>query len=185
MRVMPQLACNRTGSTLIARSYMRKAAKYLGDDGSASVLRRYRCPPCFPICDPQLMNWALRHISASVHSLKSCRIYNQACERCRRHTSADAELYKDIEGVLEGYCHTLVLLPQQTAGGCAAGSAADEEMPRQDMQEVIAGLLELWDGVCCLFAHTAKPSAWLGVLLKTLKAVPAEARAQAAYLAKV
>ncbi len=97
-----------------------------------------------------------------------------------RFTSADAELHKDVEGVLEGYCHTLLALLQ--APGWHAKDAAARE---QAAAALLAPLLELWDGACCLYMQAAKPGAWLNVLLKTLKAATPEARARAADSAQV
>lgn len=56
---------------------------------------------------------------------------------------------------------------------------------QQQQVELLVPLLELWDGVCCLFAEAKKPSAWLAQLLRALKQFPEDARAQAAALAKV
>ena len=97
-----------------------------------------------------------------------------------RFTSADAELHKDVEGVVEGFCHTLAPLLESPAWHADA--------PGQRLEAaaaLLSPLLELWDGVCCLYAHTAKPSTWLNVLLKALKAAGPEARAQAADAARV
>lgn len=97
-----------------------------------------------------------------------------------RFTSADAELHKDVEGVLEGYCHTLLALLQNPAWHSEDAAARE-----QAAAALLTPLLELLDGVCCLYAQTAKPSAWLNVVLKTLKAATPEARALAAGSAQV
>ncbi|CAL8468043.1 g7582 [Coccomyxa elongata] len=87
-----------------------------------------------------------------------------------RYTSADGELYKDIEGVIEGYCGALAWLQKK-------------QWPLTSAH--LVPLLELWDGVCCLFEHTSKPSNWLNHLLRAMKLFTAEMRADAASHARV
>ncbi len=87
-----------------------------------------------------------------------------------RYTSADGELYKDIEGVIEGYCGALAWLQRR-------------QWPLTSAH--LVPLLELWDGVCCLFEHTSKPSNWLNHLLRAVKLFTAEMRAEAASHARV
>jgi len=87
-----------------------------------------------------------------------------------RYTSADGELYKDIEGVLEKYCEALAWLKAK-------------EGPLSSAH--LTPLLELWDGVCCLFKTGAKPSNWLGHLLRLLKLFTEDVRAEAASKAEV
>ena len=87
-----------------------------------------------------------------------------------RYTSSDGELYKDIEGVIEGYCGALASLQEK---GVSLTSAH------------LVPLLELWDGVCCLFEKGAKPANWLGHVLQALKLFTAEARADAVSHAQV
>ena len=164
---------------------------------------------------------------------------------CCRYTSADGELYKDVEGVLEAYCAALTALhdklgrplpgpgqPQQppaprTHGnelkheqqenlqpqplpleeGCSHEQQSQQQQQQEDRQQqqqqkledrcnheqqiqqqqvkLLVPVLELWDGVCCLFAAAKKPSGWLAQLLRALKLFPEEARALAASSAKV
>ena len=97
-----------------------------------------------------------------------------------RFTSADAELHKDVEGVVEGYCHILTLLLESPLWHAEAPAQRDEAAAA-----LLSPLLELWDGVCCLYAHAAKPSAWVNVLLRALKQAGPGARALAADAAQV
>ena len=72
-----------------------------------------------------------------------------------------------MEGVLEGLCSAIGLMH----GHCGQ-LLEDAELAR--------GLLQLWDGVCCLLSAQAKPSHWLQQLLKALKLFEPEARTAAA-----
>lgn len=87
-----------------------------------------------------------------------------------RYTSSDGELYKDVEGVIEGYCGALAWLQEK---GVSMTSAH------------LVPVLELWDGVCCLFEKGAKPANWLGHVLRALKLFSAESRTDAVSLAEV
>ena len=84
-----------------------------------------------------------------------------------RYSSADGELYKDVEGVLEGLCNAVVLLH---------GHASE----LLQNAALVQGMLQFWDGVCCLLLAQAKPSHWLQQLLKALKLFEPVARSKAA-----
>ncbi len=109
-----------------------------------------------------------------MHSILAC-VYSSSEEMLRqlkacyasRYCSADGELYKDVEGVLEGLCNAISLLHGHTG------------QPLQDTA-LAQGLLQFWDGICCLFSTQAKPNHWLQQLLKALKLFEPEARAAAA-----
>ena len=104
---------------------------------------QFREPKC-----QGLMAWGLKSWASTAH----------------RYSSADGELYKDVEGVLEGLCSAISLLHGQ---------------PLQDA--VLAqGLLRFWDGICCLLSAQAKPAHWLQQLLKALKLFEPETRSAAA-----
>lgn len=48
-------------------------------------------------------------------------------------------------------------------------------------EEVVArGLLQLWDGICCLLSAQAKPNHWLQQVLKASKVFAPETRSTAA-----
>ncbi len=83
-----------------------------------------------------------------------------------RFSSSDGELYKDVEGVLEGLCNAIGLWH-----GHSGQFLAEEALAR--------GLLQLWDGICCLLSVQAKPHHWLQQLLKALKVFTPEARSTA------
>lgn len=97
-------------------------------------------------------------------------LYLSSHDLAYRYTSADGELYKDIEGVVEGYCGALAWLQEK-------------QWPLTSAH--LVPLLELWDGVCCLFEHTSKPSNWLNHLLRAAKLFTSEIRAVAASHAQV
>ena len=71
-----------------------------------------------------------------------------------------------MEGVLEGLCNAISLLHGHLG---------------QLLQDTVLaqGLLQFWDGICCLLSAQAKPSHWLQQLLKALKLFEPEARAAA------
>ena len=89
-----------------------------------------------------------------------------------RYSSSDGELYKDVEGVLEGLCNAIGLWH-----GHSGQLLAEQGLAR--------GLLQLWDGICCLLSAQAKPNHWLQQLLKALKVIAPEARSTAADLVVV
>jgi hypothetical protein len=83
-----------------------------------------------------------------------------------------------VEGIIEAYCAALTALhDKQSPKPPAAATSA--QLP------LLQPLLELWDGVCCLFADTRKPAGWLAQLLRVLKLFSEEARAEAAACAVV
>ncbi|CAL5220033.1 g1979 [Coccomyxa viridis] len=84
-----------------------------------------------------------------------------------RYCSADGELYKDVEGVLEGLCNAISLLHGHL------------DQLLQDTA-LAQGLLQFWDGICCLLSAQAKPNHWLQQQLKALKLFEPEARSAAA-----
>ena len=92
-----------------------------------------------------------------------------------RYCSADGELYKDVEGVLEGLCCAIGLWHSHSRG---QGEQAEQE-PLQDAG-LAQGLLQLWDGICCLLSAQAKPRHWQQQLCKALKLFTAETRSTAA-----
>ena len=92
-----------------------------------------------------------------------------------RYCSADGELYKDVEGVLEGLCSAIGRWHSHSRG---QGEQAAQE-PLQDVGPS-QNLLQLWDGICCLFSAQAKPRHWQQQLLKALKLFTAETRSTAA-----
>ena len=80
-----------------------------------------------------------------------------------------------MEGVLEGLCSAISLWHGH--------SERQGEQPAQEpLQDVglAEGLLQLWDGVCCLLSAQAKPRHWQQQLLKALKLFTAETRSTAA-----
>ena len=80
-----------------------------------------------------------------------------------------------MEGVLEGLCSAISLWHGHSRG---RGEQAVQE-PLQDVG-LAQGLLQLWDGVCCLLSAQAKPRHWQQQLLKALKLFTAETRSTAA-----
>ena len=54
-----------------------------------------------------------------------------------------------------------------------------------DQPPLLQALLQLWDGVCHLYAGKQKPQAWVALLLKLAKLFTAEARDAAAQAAAV
>ena len=72
-----------------------------------------------------------------------------------------------MEGVLEGLCSAVSLLQ-----GHSGQLLQDAELAQ--------GLLQFWDGICCLLSAQAKPSHWVQQLLKALKLFEPEARTAAA-----
>lgn len=95
-----------------------------------------------------------------------CHILTQTTGQCR-YSSSDGELYKDVEGVLEVLCNAIGLWHRHS------GQLLAE-------QGLARGLLQLWDGICCLLSAQAKPDHWLQQLLKALKSFAPEARSTAA-----
>lgn len=81
--------------------------------------------------------------------------------------STDEQLYKDLEGVLEQSFDMFKWQHQQS-----------KQLLTQTQQLIC--LLELWDGVCHLYAGKTKPLHWTAQLLKALKLFTAEAREHAA-----
>ena len=81
--------------------------------------------------------------------------------------TADEQLYKDIEGVLEQSCDMFKWQYQQS-----------QQLINQSPQ--LSCLFECWDGICYMHNHQAKPSHWISQLLKALKLFTPEARASAA-----
>ena len=77
-----------------------------------------------------------------------------------------------MEGVLTGLCNAI-----STFHGCL-GEPLEEAALAQ-------GLLQFWDGICCLLSAQAKPNHWLQQLLKALKLFEPEARSAAADRALV
>ncbi|KAL0027912.1 hypothetical protein WJX79_002394 [Trebouxia sp. C0005] len=89
-----------------------------------------------------------------------------------RFMSTDEQLYKDLEGVLEQSCDMFRWRHQQV------------KQPITHTNQ-LTSLLEFWDGICRLYTGKAKPSHWIGHLLKTLKLFTAEARIHAASTAEI
>lgn len=89
-----------------------------------------------------------------------------------RFMSTDEQLYKDIEGVLEQSCDMFKWRHQQ----------AKQPITQTDQ---LTNLLEFWDGICHLYTGKAKPSHWVGHLLRTLKLFTSEARIHAAGTARI
>lgn len=85
----------------------------------------------------------------------------------------DAELHKDVEGVLELCCEVIQYVHKSRGGELLQDS------------HWLQPLLELWDGICCLLEGRVKPSTWVSHLLKTAKLFSPEARTAAASDAKV
>ena len=61
----------------------------------------------------------------------------------------------------------------------AAAGAANDGALLEDAS-LLAPLLQLWDGVCCLFARKGTPSGWVAMLLRACALFAPGARAQAA-----
>ncbi len=72
-----------------------------------------------------------------------------------------------MEGVLEGLCNAISLLHGHL------------DQLLQDTA-LAQGLLQFWDGICCLLSAQAKPNHWLQQQLKALKLFEPEARSAAA-----
>ena len=77
--------------------------------------------------------------------------------------------------MLEGLCSAISFWHGHSRG---QGKQAAQEL-LQDAG-LAQGLLQLWDGVCCLLAAQAKPRHWQQQLLKALKLFTAETRSFAA-----
>ena len=83
---------------------------------------------------------------------------------------ADEQLYKDIEAVLdECFKDGLTALAKAQPGGALLDDPA-----------LLQPMLLLWDGICSLFAGRAKPSGWVGILMRVAKLFSPEAREAAA-----
>lgn len=72
-----------------------------------------------------------------------------------------------MEGVLEGLCSAVSVFHGRLG------------QPLRDVA-LAQGLLQFWDGICCLLSAQAKPNHWLQQLLKALKLFEPEARSTAA-----
>ena len=95
------------------------------------------------------------------------------CPWCR-YTAVDEQLHKDVEGVLEMVYRVLEYLHKRQPGG---GEVPDPSL--------LVPLLEFWDGICWCWSGKPKPSAWVGLLMKTAKMFSQEARQQAVATAVV
>ena len=79
----------------------------------------------------------------------------------RRRSSSDEQLYKDIEGVLEGCCDMV--------------RTSSPSQPR-----ALSDLFGFWDGVCCYMEGMLKPGHWVDQLMRAAKACSADTRQSAA-----
>jgi hypothetical protein len=57
--------------------------------------------------------------------------------------------------------------------------------PSVHVSATLVPLLELWDGVCCLFLGRAKPAPWVNLIMRAAKAFTPEQRGAAAEAAEV
>ena len=130
------------GSLSVGTSYLRQAAGYLGNSGGAAVLRRYRCSSSLILlirhktCQrrmhfymlfaaasaPSLIQRAKRQIAPQYFEVQDMPAQNSVYMYNCRFTPSDGELYKDIEGVLEGYCKTLQVLLSKSENLCSSGA---------------------------------------------------------------
>ena len=80
-----------------------------------------------------------------------------------------------MEGVLEGLCSAISLWHGHSR-------ERNEQSAQEPLQDVglAQGLLQLWDGICCLLSAQAKPRHWQQQLLKALKLFTPETRTTAA-----
>ena len=90
-----------------------------------------------------------------------------------RYTPDCEQLYKDVEGVLEMVCETVLGLQKQGEGTAGQETA------------LLVPLLELWDGICACWQGKPKPAGWTKSLFKVMKGFEPDARAQAADAAEV
>jgi len=91
---------------------------------------------------------------------------------CRYSTECE-QLYKDVEGVLEMVCETLLRLHKQPGG--VVSLDAEQFVP----------LLELWDGICGCWHGKPKPAAWRSLVFKVAKSLEPDTRGRAAEAAEV